>query len=51
MAKTKNNHTIQGHVNGDADGLGPFRGAFVAFGLEVAMAVAYGVLLHFGVWR
>lgn len=51
MAKTNNDLTLEGHTNGDADGFGPFRGAFIAFGIEIAAAVAYGLLLHFGVWR
>ncbi len=50
MAKTKTDLSLEGHHQGDADGLGPFRGAFVAFALEVAAAIAYGVVL-IGIWR
>lgn len=43
MAKTKTD--LESHRQGDADGLGMFRGAFCAFGIEVAIAIIYGVFL------
>jgi len=45
MAKTKNDLDLQAHQQGDADGFGMFRGAFVAFGVEVAVALIYGLIL------
>lgn len=45
MAKIKNDLDIQAHEEGDADGFGMFRGAFVAFGVEVTVAIIYGLLL------
>lgn len=45
MAKIKNDLDIDAHQQGDADGFGLFRGAFVAFGVEVAVAIIYGLLL------
>lgn len=50
MSKSKNDLTLTGHRNGDEDGLGPFRGAFVCFGIEVAAAVVFGLVL-FAVWK
>lgn len=45
MAKTKSDLSVQAHQQGDADGLGAVRGSFVAFGIEIGLAVAYGVVL------
>lgn len=45
MAKIKNDLNLAAHEQGDADGLGPFRGSFVAFGIEVAVALVYGLIL------
>lgn len=45
MAKTKTDLDHTAHQQGDGDGLGMFRGAFCAFGIEVAVAVVYGLVL------
>lgn len=51
MAKTISDLNMQGHEDGDADGLGCARGIWFFFGVEIAAAIAYGIVLHFGVWR
>lgn len=45
MAKTKSDLSVQAHQEGDADGLGAFRAAFVGLSIEIGLAVAYGVVL------
>lgn len=45
MAKIKNDLDLAAHQQGDADGFGMFRGAFCAFGIEVAVALVYGLIL------
>lgn len=45
MAKLKSGLDHIAHHEGDADGFGMFRGAFCAFGIEVAVAVIYGLVL------
>lgn len=45
MAKTKADLSLEGHRQGDADGHGLLRGAFVAFSIEVGLALLYGVVL------
>lgn len=45
MAKIKTDTELDAHRNGDADGFGMFRGAFCAFGVEVALALIYGAFL------
>lgn len=51
MAKTNNDLSLQAHEDGDADGLGCARGIWFFFLIEIAAAIAYGVVLHFGIWR
>lgn len=45
MAKIKNDLDFVAHQEGDADGFGMFRGAFVAFGVEIVLALIYGAIL------
>lgn len=51
MAKNTADLSFDGHTSGDSDGLGAARGIRAAILIELACAVAYGVLLHFGIWR
>lgn len=52
MAKPQIDYEMTGgHVNGDEDGLGAARGIASFFVIEILAAVAYGIALHFGVWR
>lgn len=46
MAKTKADLGIQGHLNGDADGLGLFRGLKAALVIECVALVAFGAFLY-----
>lgn len=51
MAKTTEDLSFDAHQDGDADGLGCPRGIFALFGIEILAAIAYGLVLHFGIWR
>lgn len=52
MAKPQIDYEITGgHIDGDEDGLGCPRGIASFFLIEILAAVAYGLVLHFGIWR
>lgn len=51
MAKNTTDLTLEGHINGDADGLGPLRGAFYGILIELGAVCVYGLALYFGVWH
>jgi len=50
MPKPDNDLGIQGHLNGDADGLGPFRGIASSLVFEGIGLAAFAVFLFF-FWR
>lgn len=46
MAKQAVDLTIEGHRNGDADGLGPFRGLRWCIAFEVCAAIVFGIVIY-----
>lgn len=47
MAKQASDLTIEGHVNGDTDGLGVARGIKNCILLELGALIVFGVVLYF----